>query len=963
MTSTEAERPTPVHVEVLGDLRLLVAGQAVEVPGPKRRALLALLAKAEGRAVAVDHLLDALWPSASPDRARAALHTHVSRLRRHLGAAAGRLQVSGGGYRLEVEDGALDAARARELLARARQVAEEDLPAAHALLREARALWRGPVLADLDEVPPIAAWAVTLEELRREANDLLVRCALEGGHVDEAVEAAAEGAAEDPLREPATLLLMRSLAAAGRAAEALRVGYAYRQRLREDAGLDASDALARLEREIASSHADAPAARTVSGAAARRTHLLGRHGELAGLRRLVVDERVVTVVGPPGVGKTSVALTVAHEHAQPTVVPLAAAGDPTEIPSILAEALDLRVPRGDVLTACLALLGAGPHLLVLDNCEHLLDAVRDLVAVMTASCPDLTVLATSREPLRVAGERQCRLAPLPVPDRHTAELSRLPSVQLFIDRARRVRPSFDPDPDDLRRIGDVVRRLDGLPYAIELAAGRLSAFGLVDLHARLDRALDLLGDAPATDARHQTLRATIEWSAALLSEEERRLFRHLAVFPHGVGLETVERVAAGLALGTDPASALARLVDTSMVEADFGERPRYRMLETMQAFALDQLRDLGETDEAGEQLVRWAVELAAWIDATARTEAEAEADLALRTELGNLRAAWQRMRRDDRLDDAIATVVHLADPSAWRDLSEIWGWARQLADDPRLTEHPRAAAALGAAALTGWLQGDARRSERLAVRGLGLATNAEDRHRCRSTLAIISLFEGDAPTAIEHAREAAAVAPHPSEDLGVAALAAAYAGELQQARGLCDRLEASAAQPSLRAFAAYVAGEVAVVDGDPGAAEAHFARAVELALHSGATFVNGVAAVGRVTLHADTGRVDEALEGYRELIAYWERTGSWIQQWTTLRNLASFLHTLGDTEGAVFLHAAADVAPDAPARQDAPAPDPHQWSALPDDTVAQLLAEAASSPRSRVLEVARTAIDRRMTGG
>jgi hypothetical protein len=211
--------------------------------------------------------------------------------------------------------------------------------------------------------------------------------------------------------------------------------------------------------------------------------------------------------------------------------------------------------HGDVLTACLALLRAGPRLLVLDNCEHLLDAVHDLVTTVTASCPDVTVLATCREPLRVAAERQVRLAPLPVPDRHTTDLSRLPSVQLFIDRARRVRPEFDPDADDLRRVGDIVRQLDGLPRAIELAAGRLSAFGLVDLHARLDRALDLLRGTATSEERHHTLRAMIEWSAALLSEEERRLFRHLAVFPHGVGLTTIERVGGRLALGTDPASA------------------------------------------------------------------------------------------------------------------------------------------------------------------------------------------------------------------------------------------------------------------------------------------------------------------------------------------------------------------------------------------------------------------------
>jgi DNA-binding SARP family transcriptional activator len=314
--------------QVLGDLRLLVEGQAVEVPGPKRRALLALPAKAEGRAVAVDHLVDALWPADPPPGARAALHTHVSRLRNHLGAAAERLQMTAAATGSRSRSGrSTRLGRGGCSPAPADSRRRTPRPRTHCCGR--RALWRGPVLADLRDVPPIAAWAIALGELQRETNDLLVRCALDGGHVDEAVETAAEVAAEDPLREPATLLL-RSLAAAGRAAEALRVGYACRERLREDAGLDASDELGRLEREIASSHAVRPAAAPILGAG-RRRQLLGRQGELAGLRRLVADEQVVTVVGPPGVGKTSVALAIARDHPQPTVVPLAAAGAPADI--------------------------------------------------------------------------------------------------------------------------------------------------------------------------------------------------------------------------------------------------------------------------------------------------------------------------------------------------------------------------------------------------------------------------------------------------------------------------------------------------------------------------------------------------------------------------------------------------------------------------------------------------------
>ena len=297
--------PAAVRVELLGPLRLVVDGAPVEVPGPKRRAVLTLLAMAEGRPVTVDRLLDAVWPADPPGSARAALHSHVSRLRGHLGPAAPRLEGSSGSYRLALAGDAIDAAQARSLLARARGLAGGDPDAATALLRQARALWRGPVLADLAGVGPIAAWAVTVEELRREVGDLLVRCALATGQAEAAVGLAVEAVAADPLREPAVLLLMRALAATGRAAEALRAGYEHRRRLAEEAGLDPSAALGELERQIAGGAAG-PARRPAPTIPRPATRLVGRDAEVAALERLLARERLVTVVGPGGVGKTRV---------------------------------------------------------------------------------------------------------------------------------------------------------------------------------------------------------------------------------------------------------------------------------------------------------------------------------------------------------------------------------------------------------------------------------------------------------------------------------------------------------------------------------------------------------------------------------------------------------------------------------------------------------------------------------
>ncbi len=967
-----ADGGSTVRVDVLGPLRLVVGGDAVDVRGPKRRAVLALLAVAEGRAVTVDHLVDALWPSEPPESGRAAVHSHVSRLRGHLGSAAARLETLAGGYRLVLGDGEMDAARARSLLAQARDSVETDPAGACTLLREARALWRGPGLADLAEVAPLATVAFALEQLHREVTDLLVTCAIDAGQADDAVALAAEGLAADSLREPAVLLLMRALAASGRAPEALRTGREYRRRLAEEAGLDPSSALGEVERGIAAGVVGAvrtAAVRTADGppaAALTRppTRLIGRDAQVAALHRLLATERLVTLVGPGGVGKTRVALEVARRSEAATVLLLAPVTDPTAIPHALAAVLDLQVVQGDVLAACVAILGAGPGLLVIDNCEHLLDAVRDTVGAVLDGCPELTVLATSREPLGLAAECPSRLAPLPLPlprhtDRDAAALERIPSVAVFLDRAARVRSGFAPGPDELRLVADIVRRLDGIPLAIELAAGRLSTFSLTDLHDRLDRSLDLLGAGRITaDSRHRTLRTTIEWSYQLLTADEQRLFRHLSVFVDGVDLETAEDVAADLALTGDPGSALAHLVDASMIDARFEGRTRYRMLDTLRAFGLDRLTAAGEQDAAEGRLLRWAVELAVWIDAAIMTEREPKADAVLRRELPNLRAAWRLARQMGSLDVAVALVTALLAASTWRDVTEIWGWAEELVDDAALAAHPRAARVLGIAAQDAYLRGDHPRADQLARAGLELAVDADGKSYCLSSLSLADLSRGAYADVVEHALAAAALATRPLGDVGVAALAAIYAGDLDQAWVLNDRLVAEAASPTLRAFGAYVAGEIDNAAGRRERAEEHYARAIELARSSGATFVVGIASVGLLTVRADAGWVHDALRGYRDVIDYWARSGNWTQLWVTLRNLAQLLRRLGDHEPAALLDTAAEQAPDAPAV--GASPDPAATAVRNSRTQGSPRPPAAS--RARVLDVARRAIERNLAG-
>ena len=998
--------PPPVRVEVLGPLRLLVGGVPVDVPGPKRRAVLALLALAEGRTVTVDRLLNALWPSDVPDTGRQALQNHVSRLRGHLGAAAARLETLHDGYRLNVGRDGLDLTRARELLAAARELDGRDPVTALALLREAHALWRGPVLADLTEVLPIAAAIEESARLRREIADALIDAAVAAGEAGTVLGLASESLAEEPLREPAVVLLMRALAATGQAAEALRAGREYRHRLAEETGLDPSPILGELERGIASGQigpvaprrepavperAQAPPEPPAEPEPARRpgafarhwhagapaTRLIGRDAQIAALHRLLHEERLVTLVGPGGVGKTRVALEVARQTATATVLLLAPVTEPGAIPYALAAALDLEVARGDVLAACLTELANRQGLLVVDNCEHLLDAARDLVGVILSRCPGITVLATSREPLGLPAETTSRLTPLPLPGParrpeaarnaalHTspaaspdtapetaAEVARVPSVALFLDRARRVRPGAEPSAGDLLTVAEIVRRLDGMPLAIELAAGRLSTFSLGDLRDRLDRSLDLLGGGRASaDSRHRTLRATVEWSYRLLDEDERRLFRHLSVFADGFDLESAERIAGDLGLPGDPGSLLARLVDASMVDVDFAAGARYRMLETLRAFGADRLAAAGERDEAERCLIGWAVELTGRIGADVVTEREPEADALLRREMPNLRVAWRLARARGDLDAAAAMVTVSYDSVVYRDLIEIREWAEELADDAAIMSRPWAAALLGTAAEAAYHRGDHDRAVRLARAGLDLTVGREDKEgvwRCRMALSVVALARGAYAETVEHALAATAGTTGAREMFGIAALAAAYGGDLKRARELNDGGRAGAVSPSMISWGAYVAGEIDSLAGHGEQAERHYRQAVEQARRAGATFVAGVATVGLLSVRAAAGHVHEALGGYREVIDYFARTGNWPHLWVTLRNLATLLRRLGDDEPAALLDAAADAAPDAPAVGPAPA-DGHS----PNGT-------APEPDRAAVLGTARRAIERNL---
>ena len=355
----------------------------------------------------------------------------------------------------------------------------------------------------------------------------------------------------------------------------------------------------------------------VHGFAPALTSFIGRAKAVSEVAGLLADYRLVTVTGPGGAGKTRLAGQVAEQvvgrFAEGVwLAELAAVRDPALVPAAVAAALGVQDVPGMPATDGLArVLARQQLLLVLDNCEHVIDAAAALCAGLLPTCDDVRVLATSREPLRVAGEARLRLPPLTVPQPgEQAEISGSEAVSLFVDRAKRIDSHFALDSESGPVVAELVARLDGMPLAIELAAARAEALGVNQLLDRLDDRFALLADGDrSTVARHRSLAATVDWSYELLSEEERRVFRRLSVLPAAFTLKAAQVVAGP---GAEPA--VLHLVDCSLISpprTDLDGRARYLILETLRAYGADRLSEAGEDSAATAKLAEHAFAVAA----------------------------------------------------------------------------------------------------------------------------------------------------------------------------------------------------------------------------------------------------------------------------------------------------------------------------------------------------------------
>ncbi|MFG1806398.1 BTAD domain-containing putative transcriptional regulator [Streptomyces sp. NPDC049040] len=677
-------------------------GEPVALAGGRLRALLTALALRPGRVVTADVLIDEVWDGDPPAGATGALQALVGRLRRAVGHdAVGSVE---GGYRLAAAHDDVDLYRFERLADEgARALADADPVKASGLLADALALWRGPALADL---PDRGTAAVRSEALRLDTRRLRLTAELELGRAAHVLPELAGLAADHPLDEPLHALYIRALRAAGRTADALAAYESVRRALADGLGADPSPELRSLHAELLNpedrrDHRDHPDGRAVTrprpgggtgrpggNARARLTSFVGREAEIAAVGADLSRARLVTITGPGGTGKTRLSqeagdLVAGRWPDGVWYAELAPVSDPRTLPEAVISSLGLRDTQlhGGAAETAIAVetkakdplrrladhLAPREILLVLDNCEHVIDAAATLAERLLADCPGLAVLATSREPLGVPGELVRPLDPLPEPT----------ALRLLADRGAAARPGFSVD-DDPAACAELCHRLDGLPLAIELAAARLRSLSPRGLADRLDDRFRLLtGGSRTLLPRQQTLRAVVDWSWDLLDPPERTLLRRLAVFRGGWTLEAVEAICTDLPAedpaapgrpgrpspidAPDVAALLASLVDKSLVLAELtADSDRYRMLETISEYAAERLDESGERAAVERRHMTYFREYARIADPLLRKAGQLVWFERLEREHENLRAALRRAVDGGDEEEALLLVLGCA---------------------------------------------------------------------------------------------------------------------------------------------------------------------------------------------------------------------------------------------------------------------------------------------------------------
>ena len=890
-----------LRFEVLGPVRVLDDGVAIDLGGPRQRRVLAVLLASAPDEVSADRLVDEVWGDDPPATASHVVRTYVSNLRSLLGE---RIVSDGRRYRIDTSDGEVDAAELEARVERAGSLLEVDAAAARAMLDGAAALVRGRPFEDAaDEAPLVRARAGELEELALRAAELRAEAALRLGRHQEELPRLVRLVGQHPLREALTARLMLALYRSGRQAEALRAYRDLAHRLAEELGIDPSPAVRDLEERILLQDPGLALA-PPSNVPVPASSFVGRLHELGEVVKRVQASRLVTLMGVGGVGKTRLAVETAAEVIGDFPdgvwwIDLAAADDPEEVASRVADVLGVAAPPGMPLEAALGrFLSGRTTLLVLDNCEHLVEAAARLAAALLAAGPGVKVLATSRRALKATGEVRYEVPPMSLPDPGGDEslLGVSDAERLFATRAAESAPTVSLGPEAAADVARICRSVDGLPLAIEMAAARAPVLSPGQIADRLDEGRAFL-EAPEVDRhpRQRTMEQAIEWSYDLLDPTSRAVFERIAVFAGRFDLESATAVCGFGAVEPDAVlGALAALVDASMLApARGGGDMGYRLLATLREHAASRLEASGDAGEARGRHARYHLGLA---------EAAGEHRTTVRFApwMGRLEAV-----RDD-LAPALDHILDSEEPAAaLRALPGLLGyWQRrgdpgpayrygirmlEIAGDApaELRAYALMCASFGAA-----LTGDFDLASRGPAEAIALADGVEG-WRCRlwafMTRGQIATILGDLPTIAAMGREVLAVCDAhdlgPQRAYGLSLLAEAEFfsdADYDAARRFSDEAIAGFRElqdvGGLKVYGLSIAAPVAALQGDLEAAERYATEAITLpgAAWTAAAYV----ILGGYVLHpgGDLDRAERVLVtgtrlAYETSNEIWMRTG------------------------------------------------------------------------------------------
>lgn len=896
---------------VLGPLEVTGPdGADLTPPGDLQRRLLSMLLLRRGSVVTTDRLAEAMWAGDGAP-GPAALHSHVSRLRKRIPDLG--IEFTGGGYRLDLADAELDAVRFESAVSRAVSIAADDPAAALEALDEALAWWRGEPYVDLADDDDGFIEIERLAEVRARAQEERFAALIALGRATDAVADLEGMVARAPLRERPRRLLMDALSDAGRRAEALRVYDAYRLVLAEELGVSPSPEIRRRHEELLalddveiepSAPSSPPPARIIPPRPI--STLFGRDDQLLAVADRIRTSRLVTLIGPGGVGKTRLAVETAHRLdadvadgiAFCDLTRVAEGSDAEEVGAAIAATLRIE-PRAGLTAAerIAEVCRTDGLLLVLDNCEHVLDGAADVVEQVLGTTARVRVLATSRERLAVDGELLCPVTPLPCDDADGLAAARA----LFLDRAAAVGVSSPPD---AAAVAELCRRLDGLPLAIELAAARLHSLTLGEICAGLEESMAVLSGGRRTVTRHRSLDAAIDWSYRLLPDELREVLTTAAVFAapvEAVDVASVLEVPSGIAR-----ERLATLVDRSLV---FRSGDRFLLLETIRSFVRQQTSER----RRGELLLRHADHVARRIEAASAELRHADDDRPItlaRHLVADLRQALDTALRHRDADLALRLVVGCRDLAFDAMLPELMVSGERAGELGAELGHPLAPDALAIAALGRWKMSDLAAMHRLLERAVAEAERQglPERYEVEGAIGLDALAHGELRRATEHAT-AAMRDPEVDDDLhrlaegwATIAIVRAYAHDpatLDAVDVLLRRVEPRAGAAP-RAWCWYAAGEC-VLDVDADLARERLERSIEHARSAGATFVEGISTTSLASLAVREGRVAEAVALYRWLLPHWLRAGVAAPFWTMLRTVTELLAQCGADEPAARL--------------------------------------------------------------